>query len=275
MLSYPYLPAGSGGLKIATWADGTDEEISAIIAAADAGEIELADYWSVGDERTINLSAMTASGTNDYGSWSVGETHAAQTVTMVIMNQGYNVVGCNNSHVHFVVGLKHSLNEKGYMNSTNTNAGGWKNCARRGWCNSIFRASIPDTIRSIFKQFNTKTANGGSNTNYSAIDTTQDYFALFAGKEIFNEEQSGPAGSFYPAYSGGYSIKDEADNLSQITYYSTSSNRIKQVNGANDRWWERSPAYSYATHFCYVYGDGSAGGTDAGNTIGLAPFGCI
>ena len=191
------------------------------------------------------------------------------------MNEGYPVNGVDNSHVHFVVGLKNSLNEKGYMNSTDTNAGGWKNCARRGWCNSIFYASFPDSIKPIFKLFNTKTANGGSNTNYSAIDTTQDYFALFAGKEIFNTEQSGPAGLSYPAYSGGYSIKDEADNLSQISYYSTSSNRIKQANGSNSAWWERSPIYGNTKHFCLVNSNGNSDNSNASNTIGLAPFGCI
>lgn len=56
-------------LEIVSWADGTDEQIAAMVAAADAGEIVLSDYWSEGDTRTVQLSAMAADG--------VGESHAA------------------------------------------------------------------------------------------------------------------------------------------------------------------------------------------------------
>lgn len=35
--------------KIVTWADGTDEEIVAMVEAADKGDINLADHWHVGD----------------------------------------------------------------------------------------------------------------------------------------------------------------------------------------------------------------------------------
>ena len=45
--------------KIVTWAGGTDEEIVLMVAAADAGYIDLTDYWAVGQERTVHLSAMS------------------------------------------------------------------------------------------------------------------------------------------------------------------------------------------------------------------------
>ena len=66
--------------NIVTWADGTDAEIVAMVNAADDGMINLADYWSVGDERQVTLSAMEATG--------VGESHVEQTVTFVLMNAG-------------------------------------------------------------------------------------------------------------------------------------------------------------------------------------------
>lgn len=58
-----------GNVQTVSWADGTDEQIAAMIQAADEGEINLADYWNVGDERTVQLSAMEATG--------VGESHVA------------------------------------------------------------------------------------------------------------------------------------------------------------------------------------------------------
>lgn len=276
MLNFPYLwDEGSlpEPIEIVTWADGTDAQIVAMVEAADRGDIELTDYWAVNDERTVSLAAMAASGSNDYGSWSVGETHAAQDVVFVLMNEGYPVVGIDNSHVHFVVGMKNCLNETGYMNSSNTNAGGWKNCARRGWCNSIFKASIPDTLRSIFKQFSTKTANGGD-SNYSAVDTTQDYFALFSGYEVFKNTAGTGSYNGYTA-GGGYALKAETDNHQQIKYYETSSNRIKQVNDNNSFWWERSPACNDTAYFCRIFNNGTPGSISATMDNGLAPFGCI
>ena len=59
-------------LKIVTFADGTNEEILAMIEAHYNDKINLSDYWAVGDIRTVHLSAMEAIG--------VGESHRAQTV---------------------------------------------------------------------------------------------------------------------------------------------------------------------------------------------------
>ena len=243
-------------LKIVTWADGTDEEISAMVVAADAGKINLADYWSVGDERTVQLSAMAATG--------VDESHTAQTVTMVLMNAGGKTLAAatasGRTTCSFIVGLKNSLAEAGYMNSTGTNSGSWNSSARRAWCNSVFREAIPSTLRGIFKQHKNLTiATYNGSTNQETID----YFALPAEKEIFG--------------SASYSNITEANALSQFTYYATASNRVKKLgnSGSASFWWERSPHSSYSGRFCIVISGGSANGDYAGNPLGVAPFGCI
>jgi hypothetical protein len=43
--------------KVVTWSAGTDEEIVNMVGAADAGLLKLSDYWTVGDTRSISLSA--------------------------------------------------------------------------------------------------------------------------------------------------------------------------------------------------------------------------
>lgn len=242
--------------KIVTWADGTDEEIAAMVAAADAGKINLADYWSVGDERTIQLSAMTATG--------VGESHAAQEATLVLMNVGGKTLAeateSGRTECSFVVGLKNCLTEKGYMNSSATNTGSWNSSARRIWCNSVLREAIPSTLRGIFKQHKNLTiATYDGSTNQETID----YFALPAEKEIFG--------------SATYSNTTEANALSQFTYYATASNRVKKLgnSGSADYWWERSPYSGGSDRFCSVYSDGSESGNRASSTRGIAPFGCI
>ena len=245
-------------VKTVTWAGGTDAEIVNMVAAADAGVIKLSDYWAVGQERTVSLPAMAAT--------NVGETHAAQTVTLVLLNAGGKTLTTGKT-CSFIVGLKDSLNETGYMNSSNTNSGSWESSKRRAWCNNEFKTAMLSTgIGAIFKQhynITAKTYNGSTN------QTSTDWFALAAAKEIFGGSASS-AGS-----ATGYSNLTEFNALTQFSYYTDSSHRIKKVNDSAYAWWERSPGYNYSTDFCYVYSDGSADFSYASYSFGLAPFGCI
>ena len=237
-------------LEIVSWADGTDEQIAAMVEAMDAGTLSIEDSgWQIGDERTVSLAAMAATG--------VGESHAAQSVTLVLMDsQHYDLV--DGGKDHFVVGLKHSLNEAGYMNSSNTNTGSWDGSARRTWCNNVFKAAIPETLRACFKQFKTITA---ETYNGSTTKISNDYFALFAEQEIFGART--------------YSNTTEAAALTQIEWYKTAANRIKQRSGSADLWWERSPFSNSSNYFCSVNSNGSAHYYSASSACGLAPFGCI
>ena len=250
----------SVSVKIVTWAGGTDEEIANMVAAADAGLINLTDYWAVGDEREVTLSAMSAIG--------VGESHAKQTVTFVLMNAGGKTLAKatpnGRTTCSFIVGMKNGLakgtsGEYGYMNSSDTNSGGWEACARRKWCNEIFRNALPSTLRDIFKQHLNVTASGSS----SGTTTSTDYFALPAEKEVFG--------------SNTYANSTAESGLSQFEYYKTAANRIKKQgdNGSASIWWERSPRSGYSNYFCIVLSDGGASRDGASSTYLLAPFGCI
>lgn len=251
---------GSEGpaLELVTWADGTDEEIKAMIDAADSGEINLADYWSVGDERTVHLSAMTAGN-------GLNTAQPEQDVVLVLMNEGYP--GAGNEGVHFVWGQKDCLSKTGRMNTSNTDSGSWNGCAMRADLNDKYYNALPVTFRSCLKQFNVITAPYVGSLTYQ---TSQDYISLFADKEVFG----------YKTYSDSI----EAAALSQITYYATASNRLKTClaynNGANYYWWERSPYTNSAGSFCAVDLSGNAiggagGYSYAASHYGVAPFGCI
>lgn len=243
-------------VEIVSWADGTDEQIAALVAAADAGQIDLVEDagWAVGDTRTVSLSAMAASGTYDGVSWSVGETHAAQSVELVLMHQG-GVKLADGNACHFVVGMKDALNESGYMNSSSTSSGSWDGCARRSWCNGAFRQAIPDALRPVFKQMRTITAK----TYYEAIlQTSIDYFALPAEREILSTRSN--------------SSSTEWESLAQFTWYATSANRIKKLNGRISNWWERSPIEPL---FGCVNTEGLSDRYNADSIWGLSPFGCI
>ncbi len=247
-----------------TWAGGTDEEIVAMVQLADQGIINLSDYWAVGDTRTVQLSAMSATG--------VGESHAAQEVDLVLMHAGgyelNEAVASGRTKCSFIVGQKDSLAEKGYMNSSPTNSNSWNGSARRTWCNSVYKNALPSTLLPIFKQFKTITA---QTYNGSTNQTSVDYFALPAAKEVFG----GSATSAGSATS--YSNLTEFNALFQFDYYKTTSNRVKKLGktGSVSDWWERSPYYRDSSCFCEVYNRGGAGYYGAGMPYGLAPFGCI
>lgn len=251
-------------VEIVTWANGTDEQIVAMVQAADRGEINLSDYWAVGDTRTVHLSAMAATG--------VGETHAEQDVELVLMHAGEyklnSAVSSGRDTCSFVVGMKDALAETGYMNSTDTNTGSWDGCARRAWCNDVFKGAIPSILLPIFKQFKTITA---ETYNGTTLKTSVDWFALAAAKEIFG----GTASSAGLATS--YSNLTEFNALFQLDWYKTAANRIKKLGkgGSATYAWERSPYYNGSDYFCYVRSGGSATSHYAGNSYALSPFGCI
>ena len=240
--------AAQNNVKVVSWADGTDEEIAAMVAAADAGKLTLSDHWHVGDERTVQLSAMSATG--------VGESHAEQAVQMVLTDPGHYTLA-SGQPCHFVVVQKDCLKETGYMNASSTNNGGWNGCARRTWCNETYRNAIPSALMPIFKRFTNYAANGDG----SSAVASSDYFALFSEKEAFG--------------STTYADSSAESKNTQLDYYMSSSNRIKMVNGRAGYWWERSPYSGSSYPFCAVNTSGGAGSGGAGSAYGLAPFGCI
>lgn len=240
-------------IEIVPWSTGTDEQIAAMVAALDEGALTVEDTgWAVGDKRTVQLGAMAQTG--------VGESHAAQTVELVLSHAGATkgITRADGKPIHFQVDQVNSLNESGYMNSSNTNSGSWNGCARRTWCNAIYYNAIPEALRPIFKQMKVTTA---ETYNGSTLKESEDFFALRAEQEIFGTRS--------------YSNSTEAAALEQIDWYKTAANRKKLRSGSARGWWERSPYASDSSSFCFVDSNGGAYFSYAANTSGLAPFGCI
>lgn len=234
-----------------TWGASSDDEIEAMVEAAYGGYINLSDYWSVGDLRTVNIASMSATG--------VGESHVAQDVQIAIMDLSPSYTATTGKATKLLWGLKDCLKETGYMNSSNTNSGGWDSCARRSWCNNVFYPALPALFRNATKTVKVVAANGSS----SSIATSQDKCFLLAEKEIFG--------------SVSYANSTAEASLKQVPYYATSGNRIKGlgIGGSAYYWWERSPASGTSNYFCRVASDGSAYNGIASYTHGLAPCGCF
>lgn len=263
-----------------TWEDGSDAEIVEALQRHYQGVVDLREYWNVGDTREVELSAMEATG--------VGEPHEIQTVELVIMAKDTGIEAVTNPLYNyplstaigeivrpaFIVGQKDGLcadtmadpDEDGYMNSTASNTGGWASCARRTWCNSVYKAAVPETLRGIIKQVKVTTANDASN-----LDLTDDYVFLPAQKEVMGVQ--------------GKSAELEANALSIYPYYETDENRWSRYRmslTSNSSWWNRSPAFnttSPSKGFCsvtYASASGSSANTHYANTvIMIKPHFCI
>lgn len=241
----------SGGLKIVTWNGGTDAEIVAMVEAADRGEINLSDYWSVGDERTVSLSGM---------SFMPGmETHNPQDVQFVLMDTNkfslVNPTASGQTKSKFAIGMKDLLNETGRMYTPNTSYVYWSSsdpvCTRRTWLDSEFYDAVPSTLKPIFKQF------------YAPYHNTAGYFCLWGQKEILGSS------TYYCPYS-------EVDATVQMDYYKTRARQIKYINGSATTYWTRSKSSSDNKAFCVVLYNGSGSHQYMQNTpIGISPFGVI
>lgn len=257
-------------LKIVTFADGTDAEIAKMIEAHYAGKINISDYWAVGDKRTIHHNAMDATGVseshkaNDYAYVIIGiehddlvtaingKTKAAITIQTERMLYLDTVTEYNSSY--------DTLHECGYMNSSNTNSGSWEGCARRTWCNNVYKKCLPTYIQNMMKQVKKLTSVGSQS---STIKTSNDYAFLPSEIEIFG--------------STAYSFAGEGK---QYQYFkNATANRYKKPcydsSYVSGWWWERSPHSGSGLRFCCTNVDGSVIWNFASNAGGVAPCLCL
>lgn len=137
------------------------------------------------------------------------------------------------------------------MNSSNTNSGGWTNCAMRSTHLPAILALMPAEIQAGIREVQKKSSAGNKS---SSIQTTNDKLFLLSEIEIFG--------------STTYSFAGEG---TQYDYYKAGNSKVKKLNGSAYAWWERSPDSSFSTSFCSVYSSGSADAVNASNLRGV-PF---
>lgn len=256
-------------VKIVSYNAGTDEEIQAMIDAHYQDAIDISDYWSVGDTRTIHLSAMSATG--------VGESHAAQDIRAAIIGIDHDdLVTPINGHTKACVTEQvveflgnGSTTEYGYLNSTITSSDTSKystDLARFGWLSDVFEEALPTTVKNGLKSI--KKRQGTSHTGTESEEINVKSF-LLSYPEVF-----GTATYSY------YTAKSPAEGT-QYDYYKTSANRIKygnnngQSNGTAYYWWLSSQSSYYSSsrgyYWMLVSSDGSANNGGANGARGLAP----
>lgn len=256
-------------VKIVAFATGTDEEIADMIEAHYNNKINIANYWAVGDIRTVHLSAMDATGVN--------ESHREQDVQFVIGDFEHDDLTTPiNGHTKAAITLLQkdclcdALNAVNPIYGVNNKELGhidrssaidnWKECARRTWCNNVYFNALPTTWKSMVKTVNKKAAVG----NYtSTMEIVQDKIFLAAGAEIFSKSNN--------------SYRTEG---TQYQYYkNATANRYKMPKWTNDEvssvYWLRSPYGGPNSGFCKVKYDGSEAIDETIALCALAPCACI
>lgn len=146
---------------------------------------------------------------------------------------------------------------KYYMNSSNTNSGGWP---ATYMCNTVmplvYNDLLPDDLKAVIRQ-----VKRGSATSYSSSTMTyaNNYCFLLSVSEISNS-YSGMAYDEGPIY-------QYYDNIA-------TSARIKQLDGTDTSWWLVSPQKSSAStgsrRFCYCDNTGSIAIADASSVLGVS-----
>ena len=261
---------GTDFFKVVTFANGSDDDIVNMLSAHYQDKINIADFWAVGDKRKVSLSAMSAT--------YVGESHRAQTVEFAIADFEHDdLTTAINGHKKAAVTLVQvdclmsaeceagtrvgkNNSENGYMNSSNTNVGGWGKCARRTWCNNVYYNALPTKIKSIVKEVIKKTSAGNESKN---IVTSNDKVFLASGIEIHNNS----------------TYASDGEGVQYQYYKNLTANIYKKpafdVNYESAAYWKRSPVSTATDSFATVSVAGGPGWYEASEYKGIAPCICI
>lgn len=259
-----------GPLKIVTFADGTDAEITKMIEAHYAGKINIGDYWAVGDKRIIHHNAMDATG--------VSESHKANDYVYVIIGIEHDdLVTTINGKTKAAITIQtermlyldatteynssyDASHECGYMNNVDTSSGGWEGCARRTWCNNVYKGCLPTYIQNMMKQVKKLTSVGSQS---STIKTSNDYAFLPSEIEVF----------------GSTTISFAGEGKQYQYFKNATANRYKKPRYSSDyvsgHYWTRSPSSNSSISFCFVYRDGNTATSKTSSARGVAPCLCI
>lgn len=239
-----------------------------------------ANYWAVGDKKTITINGKIGS-----------TTFSSLSMDVFILGFNHNSAKEGGNRIHFLIGMNGTkivgLFDSKYgpdsgwssgstgnfvMNTSNTNSGGWNGSYMRktllGNSNAptsplanSYMAALPSDLRAVMKSVTKYSDNtgGGSNTA-SYVTATTDYLFLLAEFEVQG--------------SRSYANSAEQTYQLQYDYFKNGNSKIAykyNATGTAVYWWLRSARYGDSSYFCNVYADGGASYGYADYSLALAP----
>lgn len=190
--------------------------------------------------------------------WSIGDT---KTVSINGTSYVAQIIGFNHDtkvsggNAGITFQLQNCLATTYQMEASNINTNGWSGCLMRSSTMATLLSQLPSALQNAIKQVNKLTSAGNQS---STIVTSVDKLFLLSEIEIF-----------------GAVTYSKAGEGSQYAFYSAGNTKVKQVNGAANYWWERSPYGSNTTGFCLVNSSGNALGYDASYSYGVSFGFCV
>lgn len=240
-------------------------------------ESQGANYWAVGDTKTITINGNVA-----------GTTFSNLSIDTYIIGFNHNSSREGNNRIHFQIGKingvsvalcpnNYGSSGSGFcMNTKNTNSGGWNNSNMRKSvlgntgtpssppANSLL-AALPSDLRAVMKSVTKYSDNtGGGSDTASYVTSTTDYLFLLAEFEVHGMKSKANSA--------------EKNYQAQYAYFSAGNSKVKyKHNSTGDTlyWWTRSVHSSKNTHFCVLNNNGYAYGTNASTSDGVAPGFCV
>ena len=207
------------------------DDISAISERGIASSV-----FSVGDKKHVIIDGV------DYLTQIIGFDHDTKT---------------SGGKAGITFQLVNCLKTRYKMNSSNTNNGGWQNCAMRTSTMATLLTKLPSALQNVIKAVNKQTSAGNQS---STISTTSDKLFLLSEVEVF-----------------GTTTHSKSGEGKQYDYYRAGNSTIKWIDvGINAWvWWERSPASGDNSKFCSVDRDGNADISNASYTDGVSFAFCV
>lgn len=213
----------TGGLTIVDFSTGTDDEVAAMIDAAQNGDIDLQTDggWSVGDTRTIAIGAYQ----NDEGT-----TQAAHNAVIAITSfDEYQSCG-NVLQFDFLTRAG-----EGHMNATNSNSGGYDSSLMKTTTIPNLVNALPTWLKDRLLQFGVVT-NKGTSPSIGKL-------ALRASSEVY---ESG----CLPYYATTASrIKYDTDGGNAVQYWfrdAISTNEFRHSDRAGSRTYSSTAQMNYS-----------------------------
>ena len=223
-----------------------------MLSAHYSGKINIADYWAVGDSRSVELSGYTRG------------THSQNDQTLNLIIIGFNhdeletsINGIDKAAitVQTETALTAKIEMIGASSVMNVD---WSTSDCRTALNaeySSFYASLPSDIKNLIKSVNKITnihdyhkSNSTANA-YSGQTTTTDKIFLLSESETFGSNQSKNTPADY-----GYIYSPLTDDGMQYEYMKSGSNRIK----CDGSWYLRTAQISFGETE-YYYGADKTG----------------
>ena len=222
---------------IVSFADGTWSQISKMLDMHYAGIIDIADYWSVGDEREITIDEITQEEITTSMSTTVFEHQLAQQQIITIIGFNHDILetpinGFDKACV--TLQLKDCLNVKGKLHQKSGGyACSWYKKGRHIWLENNFRKALPSKLQSLIKitthpigTYGGYNGDSGWGTSNGVWDYPISIFLLSVNEVL----------------ECGWKAYNVWEGRHQYPYYSIVKNRIKSIRNIPCEWMLRSGA---------------------------------